>query len=191
MKKGDYLSTILRSNKTVFTLKDILLLWQEENTNAARVRLNYYVKKGGLFRVRRGFYAKSKMYNKKELANRIFTPSYISFETVLVEEGLIFQYNTDITIASYLTRSITIDGQTYNYRKIKDNILIDNTGVLQKDNISKASRERAFLDMLYSNVDYHFDNIRSIDSEKVFNILPIYNNKRMINKAEKLFKNKD
>jgi hypothetical protein len=50
--------------------------------------LNKYVTAGKLIRVRRGLYAKDKDYNRFELATRINTPSYISFETVFTGSGL-------------------------------------------------------------------------------------------------------
>lgn len=188
MQKGDYLTTILRSNKTVLTFKDIALLWQDANTNAARVRLNYYVKNGDLHRIRRGLYSKGGEYNKTELATRIFTPSYVSFETVLAKEGLIFQYQNSITIASYLTRDITIEGQTYLFKKIKDTILTNTIGIEIANETSIASKERAFLDILYINTDYQFDNIRSLNWDKIYAILPIYGNKRMTRAVDQLFK---
>lgn len=187
MQKGDYLQTILRSSKTVLTLKDIALLWQDDQTDAARVRLNYYVRKGDLFRIRRGLYTKNKEYNKLELATRIFTPAYVSFESVLTKEGLIFQYHTQITVASYLTRDISIDEQIYSYKKIKEDVLIHSEGIEHANETSIATKERAFLDTLYSNIDYHFDNLRSLNWEKVFTILPIYDNKRMAQKVNQLF----
>jgi len=188
MQKGNYLTTILRSNKTVFTPKDIALLWQDSNIDAARVRLSYYVRKGDLFRIRRGVYTKNKEYNKLELATRIFTPSYVSFETVLAREGLIFQYQTNIQVASYLGREIEVDGQVYCYKKIKNTILTDSVGVEILNETSIATKERAFLDTLYTNADYYFDNLLSLDWDKVFAILPIYNNKRMTKIVDKLFK---
>jgi predicted transcriptional regulator of viral defense system len=188
MKKGDYLNTILRSNKTVFTLQDIVLLWQEEHTGAALVRLNYYVKKGDLYRIRKGVYVKNKKYDKLELATRIFKPAYVSFETVLAKEGLIFQFQTAITVASYLTRNISMDEQIYSYKKIKDTVLLNPIEVKQEDNISIASKERAFLDTLYSNTDYHFDNLRSLNWDIVFSILPLYNNMRLSKKVHQLNK---
>lgn len=186
MKKGDYLSALLRSPKTVFTLKDIALIWQETNTDAARVRLNYYVRHGDLFRIRRGVYAKGKSYNTLELATRIFTPSYISFETVLLREGVIFQYTTDITCASYVSRDISIEDQVYSYRKVKNTVLVDGSGIHQEGEVSMATKERAFLDTLYSKGEYHFDNLRSIDWEKVYVMLPIYDNKRMKKRVDTL-----
>lgn len=188
MQKGEYLDTILRSNKTIFTFKDIVLLWQENDIDAARVRLNYYVKKGSLSRPRRGIYVKDKNYNHLELATRIFTPSYISFETVLAREGMIFQYQTVVTVASYLSRDITIDDQRYSYRKIKDTILTNPTGVQQVHNISIATKERAFLDTLYSNSDYYFDNVRSLDWKQVNSLVNLYDNKRLSKKVGQLFR---
>lgn len=187
MQKGDYLTTLLRSPKTVLTLKDIALLWQDSDTKAARVRLNYYVNNGDLCRIRRGLYTKSKKYNKLELATRIYTPSYVSFETVLAKEGVIFQYQTHITVASYLTRNITIEGQVYSYNKMKDSVLTNITGIELSNETSIATKERAFLDTLYSNTDYHFDNVRSLNWDTVYTMLQIYDNKRMKKTVDQLF----
>ncbi len=188
MKKGDYLTTLLRSKKTVFSIQDIALLWQDPSTSTTRVRLNYYTKKGMLYRIRRGLYAKDRNYSRLELATRIFTPSYVSFETVLAREGLIFQYDTTIYIASYLTRALTIDGQTYQLKKIKDPILLNAQGILLDHDISIATRERALLDSLYINRDYHFDNVRTVDWNVVFEILPMYENRRMTHIVNNLYK---
>ena len=178
MKKGNYISTILRSKKTVFSFKDIALLWGDSGS-AARVRVNYYLKNSDLYRIHQGFYAKDKNYNKNELAIKIYTPSYISFETVLGRAGIIFQSYGQIFIASYLTREIIVDGQTYSFRKIKESVLTNNAGIEHKDNYSIATPERAFLDVVYLNKDYHFDNLSVLDWDKVLEILPIYSNKRM------------
>ena len=187
MKKGQYLETILRSPKTVFNYKDVALLWGEPNSQAVRVRLSYYAKQGKLYRIRRGLYAKDKNYSKFELATRIFTPSYVSFETVLSQEGMIFQFYNQIFVASYLTREIEVDGQVYSFRRIKDPILTNAVGVEHRNESSVATKERAFLDTLYLNEDYHFDNLGALDWSKVFEILPIYDNKRMSKKVIMLY----
>ncbi len=180
MEKGDYISTILRSKQTVLSAKDIMLLWGEANSDAARVRISYYAKSGDLYRIRRGFYAKDKDYNKFELATKIFTPSYVSFETVLGQAGITFQHYNQIFITSYTKREIIADGQTYSYKRIKDAILTNPAGIENKNNYSIATPERAFLDVVYLNTDYHFDNLGPLNWDKVFEILPIYGgNKRM------------
>jgi len=188
MQKGDYLTTILRSAKTVFTSRDIAILWQDPGSSATRVRISYYVKKGDLIRLRKGLYVKNKDYNKLELATRIFTPSYVSFETVLAREGLIFQMYQPIFVVSYTTRKISIDDQVYSFKTIKNNVLTNSLGIENINETSIASKERAFLDTLYVNNNYYFDNLRSLDWEKVFQILPIYSNHRMVKKIKQLHK---
>jgi len=188
MQKGNYLTAILRSNKTVFSSKDIALLWHDPGTSATRVRLHYFIEKGELYRIRKGLYAKSRDYNRLELATRVFTPSYVSFETVLAKEGLIFQYYDRIFVASYLDREITVDGQTYSYRKMKTKVLVYPIGVEHVRETSIATKERAFLDALYVNADYQFDNLRALNWEKVFEILSIYSNQRMAKKVNSLYK---
>ncbi len=168
-------------------MKDIALLWREASRTATRVRLHYYVKEGELFRIRKGFYAKSKDYNRLELATRIFTPAYVSFETVLAREGVIFQYYSQISIASYLTKEIIVDGQVYSFRKIKTSVLTNPIGVENLNETSLAIKERAFLDTLYENKDYQFDNLRSLNWEILFEILPIYGVRSMIKTVNRLY----
>jgi hypothetical protein len=181
------ISAILRSSRTVFTFKDISLMWRNTDQKAVIAGINYYVNTGQLHRIRRGIYAKDKNYDKTELACRIYTPAYVSFETVLTRAGINFQYYGQIFIASYLAREIIVDGQVYQYRKIKNTLLTDSAGVLNKDGIAIATTERAFLDTLYLNTDYHFDNLASLTWDKVFEMLPLYNNKRMTRKVQEFF----
>ena len=149
-----------------------------------------YVKAGKICSVRRGIYAKDKNYDKYELATKIYTPSYISFETVLAKAGVIFQLYGQIFIASYLSRELLIGDQTYSFRKIKNSVLTNKTGMEEKDNYFIASPERAFLDVIYLNKEYHFDNLINIDWDEVYKILPIYNNKR-VEKNVKRYKEYD
>lgn len=188
MIKGDYLSTILRSPKTVFSTEDIALIWREELTAATRVRINYYVTSGDLICIRNGLYAKNHTYNKLELATRILTPSYVSFETVLAREGLVFQFYAPIFVASYANREIIVDAQSYKFRRLKAEILMDSIGVKHFDQTSMAIRERAFLDMLYLNDDYYFDNLRSLDWGLIHTILPIYKNQRLVRSINRIYK---
>jgi len=52
-----------------------------------------------------------------------------------------------------------------------------------------ATPERAFLDVLYLNKDYYFDNLSGLNWEKVFEILPVYEgNKRMERRVKEQYK---
>ncbi|OIO46556.1 MAG: hypothetical protein AUJ28_02335 [Parcubacteria group bacterium CG1_02_37_51] len=186
--KGQYIEILLRSSKTIFSTKDIVLLWGEQAEANVRVRLSNYVKRGKLIRVHRGIYAKDKNYDRFELATRIYTPSYISFETVLTRTGINFQYYGNIFVASYVTREIEAGGQKISFIRMKDYVLSNTIGIEHTNDISTATKERAFLDRIYISKDYHFDHLDVLDWNKVFEILPIYRNKRMDKKVQEYFK---
>ena len=171
---------IYRSEKTVFSVKDMALIWGESNKDLVKKRIHRYSKSGKLFSVKKGFYAKDEEYDKEELVTKIYSPSYISFETVLARAGVTFQYYSRIFAASYLSREIKVDDQTYEYRKIKKSVLVNDTGIKNEKNYSIATPERAFLDLVYLNKNYYFDNLSSLNWEKIYQILPIYSNKRMV-----------
>ena len=185
--KGEYLETLLRSPKTIFSTKDVALLWGENDKSTITNRLRKYVQAGKLIRVHRGFYAKDSNYDRWELATRIYTPSYISFETVLTREGVNFQFYGNIFVASYLKREIKVDDQKIQFVRIKDYVLSNSMGVKHKDGYAIATRERAFLDRMYVSKDYHFDNVTNLNWDKVFEILPIYKNKRLQKKVNEYF----
>ena len=187
VKKGEYLDILLRSKKTIFSTKDVALLWSSTNISAAKVRLSYYTKKGQLIRLRKGVYAKDRNYNRYELATKILKPSYVSFETVLGASGMTFQYYSQIFVASYVKRDITCDGQLYSFRTIKNSVLINPKGINQDREYSIASKERAFLDTIYRSKDYHFDNLSPLNWDKVFELLQIYENKKMEKKVKEYY----
>ena len=187
MEKADILS-ILKSNNTVFSFKEILLASGESNPALLRRRIYSYIKNGQLYGIRRGLYAKDKNYDKLELATKIFIPAYVSFEAVLAEAGVTFQHYSQIFVASYQTKEIDCDGQIFSFKKLKTNILNNNSGIENKGFYSIASKERAFLDIVYLNKDYHFDNLSPLDWDKAFSILPLYENKRMTKKVNQYYK---
>ena len=148
MKQG-FLQKILRLKHTVFSFKELLLFLRTDDVQTVKSQVNYYVKKGDLYNIRRGLYAKDAHYDPREVATKIFTPAYISFETVLLQAGINFQLTTEIYVASYQTRTIECDKQIYVFRKLKSSILMNTMGIELQDTYSIASPERAFLDVIY------------------------------------------
>ena len=186
-KKGEYLEVILRSSQTVFSTRDVALLWGEDRSSVISNRLKSYAKSGKLIRIHHGLYAKDNNYNRFELATRINTPSYVSFETILTQEGVNFQYYSAIYVASYINREMVIGGQKITFIRMKDDVVSDTTGIEHRDGYARATKERAFLDRLYISKEYHFDNTQSLDQDRVFEILPIYHNKRLEKKVKEYF----
>lgn len=182
------IAQLYTSSKTIFTNKDLALLWQETRRNNLKSKIFYYVQRGILIRLTRGVFAKDKNYNPKELATSIYTPSYISFETVLREAGVIFQHHDSIFVAAPWPKTIVIDKTKIIFRKLKDVVLFNPTGVSNKGNYSFASPERAFLDTIYLFPEYYFDNLRFIHWEKCFELVKIYSNLQLIKRLKKYHK---
>lgn len=181
--------SVYRDKRTVFRLNDIALLAGEINFQSLNKKLNYYVRTGKLMNPRKGVYTKLN-YDPVELACIIYTPSYISLEYVLQKSGIIFQYDSRITAVSYLSRSIEVTGTTYLYRKIKGDILLNTAGINRQDNyINIASAERAFLDILYLNTEYYFDNLNPLNKQMIRKLLTIYQSMALSKRVNKLIHN--
>ena len=110
--------SLLSSKQTVFTAPEIAIILRETNMDLVKSKIHYYVKSGELISPRRGIYAKEKDYSNYELAARIYSPSYISLETVLLKEGVIFQHQENITLISYQTRTVEIGRKKFAFRKV-------------------------------------------------------------------------
>lgn len=171
---------LYQSPKSILTTKDIALILGETNQLNLNSKIAYYVKQGNLIRLRPGIFAKNKNYNLKELATSIYSPSYISFETVLREAGLIFQHYETIFLASYTKREIKCDNHAFVYRKLKDEVLYNPAGVLNQNGFDIASKERAFLDMIYLFPNYYFDNLKGLNWDRCFELAKIYKNKQLL-----------
>jgi len=184
--QNQLLLDLYKDKASVFTMQGIAMAYgQGLDRDTVKSRMIGYVKKGEILNPRKGIYAKPG-YDEKELACLLYTPSYISLEYVLQRAGIVFQYSDEITSVGNLSRSVEIDGKVYRYRKIKGEILIDTTGIIREGNVNIASPERAFLDTLYLDSNYYFDNPSSLDKQKVLSLLPIYNSKTLEQRVSKI-----
>jgi len=184
-QKGiDILFEIYKDSRTVFRINDIALLINS-NDYLLYQKLNKLVKKGKLLNIRKGIYAKEG-YKFEELACLLYTPTYISLGYVLQRSGIVFQYDSAITNISYLNREICVNEQSIQYRQIKREILLNTSGIINKNNTNIATPERAFLDTLYLNGFFYFDNINLLDTNKIYEFLPIYNSASLVRKTEKI-----
>lgn len=138
---------------TVFSINDI----KQIDRSFFRARLNEWQDKGYIRKIIRGYYIFSDLVLDEnvifEIANRIYSPSYISFEIALSYYGLIPERIYGITSAS--TR------RTYNfktpiaefiYRTITPR-LFSGYNLVKYDNkyFKMASVEKAILDYFYIN----------------------------------------
>ena len=138
-------------NFTVFSLTDI----RQVEPGFCRRRLNEWQEKGYIKKVIKGYYIFSGLaFEEKvlfEIANRIYSPSYISFEMALAYYGLIPESVYGITSASTRkTSHFKTPVGEFIYRTIQPKLFfgfefLKNNGKLFK----LASPEKAFLDLFY------------------------------------------
>jgi hypothetical protein len=112
----------------------------------------------------------------------------VSLDSVLFEMGVTFQLNTETTCLATVSKEITIDNQIFKYRKIKDEILTNQMGIINDEVKSVASLERAILDTWFMDGMRHLDNMRPIRWDKIYELLPIYHNKALNERVVKMEK---
>lgn len=136
---------------TVFSLADI----RQTNPNFYRRRLNEWQKKGYIRKVIKGYYIfADAAINEKtlfEIANRIYAPSYVSFEMALAYYGLIPESVYGITSASTRkTSHFKTPIGSFIYRTIRPKLYFGFDFFKNNDKMFKiASPEKAFLDLFY------------------------------------------
>lgn len=181
------LSILYSSGKTVFSTQEVRLLTQGLISDMAlSSQLSRMVKRGDLLRLRSGIYGLPS-YLTLEFANKIQVPSYISMETVLRMNGVIFQYDNTITLASYQTKTIYASTEeVFVFRKIANSILMRKEGKIITPKYTIATLERAFLDLCYVDKWRTYENITPLDKKKVIDLLPLYSNSALTKRVSNI-----
>lgn len=181
---------LLKSKKTVFTINDIKKIFSSDNENTIRDYLSKAKKK---WLVENVYYGIWKLVDKDidffEFATKLKKKSYISFETVLQKEWIIFQdYSNSVFLASDNTITKYAVWKNFISLKIIDWILLNPLWVENRWNYSIASKERAICDRIYLSSNYFFDNLGGINLDNLEEISQIYN-KRTILEIKKIINN--
>lgn len=170
------INNLLKSNNTIFNVNDLGLLLAISNSRYLKTVIYRLTKSGVLNRLAKGIYTTKQDWNALELANKLRTPSYVSFETVLSRNNIIFQdYRNQITSAYTNTVQKQIGDKSYSYYKLDPELLTNPAGLETRDGITIATPERAVCDRLYLTPKYYFDNIDGLNKEKLANIAKNYN----------------
>ena len=177
-----YYQRLITSGRTVFGVADLAKILEIEDDNYLRVLTTRMGKRGELRRLATGIYTCFNEYSVNELANKLKVPSYVSLETVLFREGVIFQdYSKIVTSVANNTVRKMVDGVNYWYYKVKDEILSNPAGVEN----GRATVERAACDVIYLSPKFYFDRPEILDRERMMSLSEIYN-LRVEKEVEKL-----
>ncbi|HAM88270.1 MAG: hypothetical protein US83_C0010G0091 [Candidatus Falkowbacteria bacterium GW2011_GWC2_38_22] len=175
-KKGLYrqrFSELAKLGILVFYASDLANLWQIKNQNTLHTTLKRYAKEGTIIRLQKGLYSLLPV-NKIDPAllglKILHRYGYIGGETVLINNGIIFQAVPQITIVSSISKKFSIADHQYYSRQLADKYLYNDVGIINQNGILIASVERAVADLLYFNSKYYFDANNLIDWKKVRDI---------------------
>ncbi|MCL5069763.1 MAG: hypothetical protein M1308_02535 [Actinobacteria bacterium] len=167
---------------TLFTLNDIKKL----DPNFGRSRLNEWQYKGYIKKIIKNFYIFSDLKLDDgtlfEIANKIYSPSYISSEMALSYYNLIPETVYLITsVSTRKTCSFNTDIGSFSYRNIKETGFFGYNLVKNKDKYFKiANPEKAIIDFLYYR--------KNLDSESAIEQLRINTEELKLTLNEKKFK---
>ena len=179
------ISKLINSWKTVFTKNDIRKIL-DFSTTFALDKFIQRTKENWIFINLFYWIYWFKKYNVFEFACKLKKTSYISFETVLQKEGVVFQdYSNTIFLASDDTLEKEAVWKIFKFNKLKESILLNPLWVEYRENYMIASKERAICDRIYLSKNYYFDNLESLNLEKLEEISQIYN-KRVILEIKRL-----
>ncbi|MCK5211864.1 hypothetical protein KAJ89_04135 [Candidatus Parcubacteria bacterium] len=144
---------LLNSNISIFTVDDFSKIFNAEK-DKARLFLSRYSKKqdSPFKRIKRGVYIF--LINppiKYEVANTIYKPSYISFESALSYYNIIPETVYSITSATTKrSENFEIGELNYQYYKLKKKLFFGYRPVVMQDKIIQfAEKEKALLDYVY------------------------------------------
>lgn len=138
---------------TVFSINDI----RKIAPGFYRPRLNEWQKKGYIKKVRRGFYTFSDIrLNEQKLfliANRLYSPSYVSLDIALSYYGLIPEGVYSITsISTRKTAEFGTNIGNFTYRNVKPQIFFGySLSKIDDQEYKIAEIEKAVLDYFYLN----------------------------------------
>lgn len=186
MSEVNRYNQLIKTSKTVFSIDDLAQIWAGLSRDSLWDKIKYLLKSNKIISLKRGLYAlPDREIDEKELGTKIKTPSYVSFYTVLLEAGIIYQYDESIYLASNNSDEIVVKKKRFVFKKLKDEVLFNPKGIVTNSNYQIASAERAYLDTLYLNPGQGFDNEQKLDKATCFDLVDIYENNRLVKEVKR------
>lgn len=142
------LKTLKTINKLYYTIADLQKI-SDCKPDSLYVALNRLIKQNELHRLAPGLYVLPERYGEIEkIANSIYFPSYLSFESALSRHGVISQIPYTLSFATVLkTKKMRLGVYQVEYRKIKEELF--GGYEVTTDGLMVAAPEKALFDMYY------------------------------------------
>lgn len=177
----------------IFTTGDVKTMFGA-NARATQAFMSYNVNKGAFIRLKGGVYAPADdLPSEFAIANRLYSPSYISLESALAYYQLIPETIYAVTsVTPKPTREFKVNNLLFDYRRIKQPAY---TGYIPKtigdEVVYLATAEKAVADFLYyvylGKKTYN-DRLKSsgLDLAQLKNYLKLFSQSKLIDLASEL-----
>lgn len=174
----DILKKLKALEKPYFTIADLEKLFGLKR-ESLYVTLNRLVERGILRRLKRGIYEVIFSEGQiEEIANQLYWPSYLSFESALSRYGIMNQIPYTLTFATPKKSKKTVLGdREIEYRQIKKDLFF---GYKKEGRIFIAEPEKALLDQIYlfslgkALANFEEWDFSQLDRKKVLKFLEPY-----------------
>jgi len=174
----------------IFTTQEFINILRVSRGVAA-VKLTRYKQAGYLISPRRSvYYLANEVEDTYKIANKVYSPSYISLDNALSKYDLIPETVYTITsVTTKATREFTDDQTVYRYYRIKKEAF---TGYHKEGDTLWADPEKAVVDYLYfvAQGKRELNNrlrVNKINKEKVWLYAKFFDNKRLNTLIERVF----
>lgn len=185
---------LLNKGLKIFTPLEFARVFQA-SPHTIKYFLETQVEEGLLSRLKQGLYSlKTDLPSEKEVANRLYRPSYISFSYALAYYGILLEMPYQITSATTKpTRVFSNTNQVFSYHTIKEEAF---TGYFLKKegdiSFLIAEPEKALVDYVYFAIlgrgpSIDRLNISSLNKDKAVKYAKLYKRKSLIERIEELF----
>lgn len=187
---------IKKTGLKLFSVLDYQKILGVKNYSSARSSISHYIKLGIIQKARKGLYfLTDNPPSEFEIANKLYQPSYISFETALSFYGIIPETIFEIISATpKITRAFAVNNLKFSYKKIKKDCFVGyQPKKIRNAIILIAEPEKALADLLYfvalgkRDFSYERVSLKKIKKQKLMNYAKGFKNKKVFELIKNIY----
>lgn len=138
----------------IFSRNEVVKAFPNELESHINTQLHRMAKRGDLIGVKRGLYAfPNPKIDEFVVANKLYTPSYVSLESVLNTSGIIPDITSTVTSVTTVTsKKLSTPLGNFNYSKLTEKLFFGYKNVVDSQSglyYIIATPEKALLDFIY------------------------------------------
>ncbi|MGC9445149.1 MAG: type IV toxin-antitoxin system AbiEi family antitoxin domain-containing protein [Candidatus Methanospirareceae archaeon] len=161
MRALEFLSILRKNNMSIFSVRDVANLFPDAHVATLKNNLASWVKKGYIERLKRDLYARVEPALGSEIpdfyvANKLYSPSYISLETTLSHYNVIPEIAVQVTsVTTKPSREFKNRYGVFIYRSCKNNAFTGyRIAFYEGYDVLIADKEKALVDFIYFKLQH-------------------------------------